>query len=211
MTEALAATMKLVGGNPGLDFVNTVGGRTAGPGSESRVANDKLGDYRDLVAWARHAGLLSEARARGLVRMAERAPREAARVFARAAELREALHRLLRALMDGRRPDPADLAVLNAELAAMRSGERLVARPEGLRWEHDDAQVRLDSVLRPICRGVEGLLTSGNLSRVRACAGEGCGWLFLDRSKNRSRQWCTMEDCGNASKVRRFRERLRKS
>jgi predicted RNA-binding Zn ribbon-like protein len=210
MTEILAATMKLVGGNPGLDFVNTVGGRTAGPGSESRVANDKLRDYRDLVAWNRHAGLLSEARARGLVRAAERAPREAARVFARAVKLREALHRLLRALLDGRRPDPADLAVLNAELAAVRSGERLVPGPEGLRWEPDDARERLDSVLRPVCRGAEALLTSGNLSRLRACAGEGCGWLFLDRSKNRSRQWCTMEDCGNASKVRRFRERLRK-
>jgi len=211
MTQTLASTMKLVGGDPGLDFVNTVGGRAAGPRSVSRVANDKLGDYRDLVAWAQHAGLLTEARARALFRRAERAPREAARVFGRAAKMREALHRVLRVLMDGRRPDPADLAVLNAELSAVRSGERLVPGPEGLRWEHDGAREGMDSVLRPICRAAEALLTSGKLSRLRACAGEGCGWLFLDRSKNRSRQWCTMEDCGNVSKVRRFRERVRKA
>jgi predicted RNA-binding Zn ribbon-like protein len=42
---------------------------------------------------------------------------------------------------------------------------------------------------------------------VRQCGGESCGWLFLDTSRNRSRQWCDMRDCGNLAKVRRFRER----
>jgi predicted RNA-binding Zn ribbon-like protein len=51
-------------------------------------------------------------------------------------------------------------------------------------------------------------LTTGDLTRLRECSGEDCGWLFEDTSKNRSRQWCDMRDCGNLAKVRRFRTRL---
>jgi predicted RNA-binding Zn ribbon-like protein len=45
------------------------------------------------------------------------------------------------------------------------------------------------------------------LSRVRVCASETYGWLFIDTSKNRTRRWCSMSDCGNRAKVRRFRAR----
>jgi predicted RNA-binding Zn ribbon-like protein len=29
-----------------------------------------------------------------------------------------------------------------------------------------------------------------------------CQWLFIDRSKNRSRTWCDMAVCGNRAKAR---------
>ena len=38
---------------------------------------------------------------------------------------------------------------------------------------------------------------------------EGCSWLFLDMSKNRSRRWCDMKVCGNRAKARRFSARYR--
>jgi len=44
---------------------------------------------------------------------------------------------------------------------------------------------------------------------VGVCPGEGCGWLFFDTSKNRSRRWCAMEDCGNRAKARRHYRRSR--
>ena len=42
------------------------------------------------------------------------------------------------------------------------------------------------------------LLCEADLTRLGICAPEqhGCGWLFLDRSRNGSRRWCTMGDCG---------------
>jgi len=213
MAESRAASMKLVGGDPALDFVNTVAGRTPAPSNlGSLIANDKLGEYRDLVLWARHAGLLDEAGGRELLRAAERRPREAARVLARAAGLREGLYRVLSGIMAGRRPDPADLAVVNAEVAAVRASERLVPGDAGLHWELErGGRHGLDGILRPIASAAAALLTSGELARLRECPGEGCGWLFLDRSRNRSRQWCTMEDCGNVAKVRRFRQRSRRA
>jgi predicted RNA-binding Zn ribbon-like protein len=52
------------------------------------------------------------------------------------------------------------------------------------------------------------LLTS-HVSRgaVRECESDTCAWLFLDRTRNHSRRWCDMGDCGNRAKARRFRER----
>jgi predicted RNA-binding Zn ribbon-like protein len=52
------------------------------------------------------------------------------------------------------------------------------------------------------------LLMSPDLHRVRICAGSGCGWFFLDRSKAGRRRWCTMASCGNRVKVRSYRERV---
>jgi predicted RNA-binding Zn ribbon-like protein len=200
--------MKLVGGDPCLDFVNTVGGRRPpGAGSPSVVRADKLAGYLDVLAWGRHSGQLSEAAARGLAMQAERRPREAAALLLRARALREAIYRLLLRTLTSGRPDPADLETLNAELAVARAQERLAAGTGRFRWEWAPAGERLDSVLWPVSRAAATLLTSGDLSRLRQCAGDECGWLFLDQSRNRSRQWCTMEDCGNVSKVRRFRER----
>ena len=62
-------------------------------------------------------------------------------------------------------------------------------------------------MLWPVARSAADLLTSDDLGRVRECAGERCNWLFIDRSKNHSRRWCDMQDCGNVAKVRRYRSR----
>jgi predicted RNA-binding Zn ribbon-like protein len=195
--------MKLVGGDPCLDFVNSVGGRQA-----ARVRADKLGTYADLVAFAVHAGLTSEADGRALARRAAAAPAAARAVHGRALALREALYRALRALMLTRHPSAADLALVSAELAAAGRHAQLAAGGGSLRLEWRDAARQLDSPLWALARAAGELLVSApRLARLRQCGGADCGWLFLDQSRNRSRQWCTMEDCGNLSKVRRFRER----
>ena len=76
-------------------------------------------------------------------------------------------------------------------------------------WTWTDEDV-LDRMLWPVVRSSAELLVEGDLTRVRQCHGEQCGWLFVDMTKNRSRRWCDMGDCGNLAKVRRFRSRHRK-
>jgi len=198
--------MKLVGGDVCLDFVNTVGGRaTAVP--RARVQRDKLEAYADLVAFAVHAGLVPAREARALTRLAAARAREAAAVLERARLLREALYRTLCALMRAERPAAGDLALIGDEVAASRGQEVLEPAGARLRFAWRDAAARLDSPLWPVVRAAAQLLTSRQLDRLRQCGGEDCSWLFLDQSRNRSRQWCTMDDCGNLAKVRRFRAR----
>ncbi len=134
--------------------------------------------------------------------------RRPAALFDRVIRFREALYRIFKALIDARKPDSADLEILNRELAEARTHERLAVRAGRLAVVYDDAESP-EHLLRVIARDAAELLTSEQLSRVRQCGGESCGWLFLDTSRNRSRQWCDMRDCGNLAKVRRFRERRR--
>jgi predicted RNA-binding Zn ribbon-like protein len=56
--------------------------------------------------------------------------------------------------------------------------------------------------LWPVAHAATALLTSGDLDRLKLCAG--CHWVFLDSSRNHSRRWCTMEVCGTDEKKRRY-------
>jgi predicted RNA-binding Zn ribbon-like protein len=57
------------------------------------------------------------------------------------------------------------------------------------------------------------LVQTVDVHQLKACPLDegGCGWLFLDRSRNGSRRWCTMEDCGAHAKARRLTERRRRA
>ncbi|MEU4243929.1 CGNR zinc finger domain-containing protein [Actinoplanes sp. NPDC026619] len=46
-------------------------------------------------------------------------------------------------------------------------------------------------------------------SRVKACRGDDCRWVFIDSSRNASRRWCAMANCGNRAKMATFRDRHR--
>jgi predicted RNA-binding Zn ribbon-like protein len=46
-------------------------------------------------------------------------------------------------------------------------------------------------------------LLAPSRERLRVCAADDCGWLFLDSSKAGRRRWCRMADCGNRAKARR--------
>ena len=54
---------------------------------------------------------------------------------------------------------------------------------------------------------VERLQVLGAWERLKACPAEDCEWAFFDVSRNRSRTWCSMEECGNRAKTRRYRRR----
>jgi predicted RNA-binding Zn ribbon-like protein len=56
---------------------------------------------------------------------------------------------------------------------------------------------------------VADLLHRPDPTDLRRCDGEGCGWLFLDSSRNHSRRWCDPLDCGNRARVRSYSRRHR--
>jgi predicted RNA-binding Zn ribbon-like protein len=188
-----------------LDFTNTVSGM--------RVVTpvERLGHYLDLVSWGEQVGVLKPAEARALAAVGRREEAAAERVRERAIALREALFRLFRSTVEGR-PGPAgDLSRVNAELVQALAHRRLVSGKEGisLGWEEGAA---LDRMLWPVVEDAAQLLAGPGLERVRLCeatATDGCGWLFFDTTKGRTRRWCSMRDCGNRAKARRFYAKAR--
>jgi predicted RNA-binding Zn ribbon-like protein len=52
-------------------------------------------------------------------------------------------------------------------------------------------------------------IADGTWPRLKACQRDVCGWLFYDRSRNRSARWCQMAVCGNRTKTRAYRARRR--
>jgi predicted RNA-binding Zn ribbon-like protein len=162
------------------------------------------------VAWALRSNLLTSSRAKALLQAAEDSPAKATRVLKRAIDLREALYRIFVALIEKRTPAEADLSVLNAALSTMSRGARIDRTRDGFAWGWNIDEDQLDSVLWPIALSAAELLTSDDLERVGQCADDrGCGWLFLDTSKNRSRRWCDINDCGNRAKQQRYYRRAK--
>jgi predicted RNA-binding Zn ribbon-like protein len=187
-----------------IEFTRTVGWE------ERDREDDELKGYDALVDWAKRRGLLEAADAQALRRRAAAHPRVAARVLRRAIELRALVYRILSAIGVGETPASADLKRLNELLPEAQHRLGIVRTAEGYAWDWLlEGELPLSCVLWPILRSAAELLTSDVLDRVKLCDADDCGWLFIDASRNRSRRWCDMSDCGNRAKVRRFRERRR--
>ncbi|MGQ0815472.1 MAG: CGNR zinc finger domain-containing protein [Gemmatimonadota bacterium] len=199
----MAVTFEMIGGRTCLDFVNTGSQRRVGPFKE------KLASYEDLVAWANHAGQLSEEEAGHLRAKAAKDPQGAQAVLERGRALREAIYRVFTARHEGKALPAEDLALISGEHA--RAAVHRVLTPVGVGscnfdWQTFDA---LDRSLWPVAVSAVNLASSESAARVKECATDNCNWLFLDTSKNKSRRWCDMKDCGNRAKARRHYHRHR--
>lgn len=177
-----ARPLLIVGGNLALDLANTVDD----PGGPADF--DHLGDVDRAAGWAGHFGLTGSE--------VSGTPADLQRLR----RLRDAVASVFTAIADGRPvPDAgwSDLrravahAVGRAELAVVDDRFCLHV-PTG-----DPG-----AVADVVALAAHDLLTGDQLHRVKHCAQ--CHWLFLDRSKNGSRRWCSMDDCGGAVKARRY-------
>jgi len=201
----LETHLKLTSGWLCLDFINTNDMHARDEPIES------LHNYNDLVSWAVTRNLLIQERATLLQEYAVGKPDMASRVLKEAIELRESLYQMFSAIAAGERHQPMDLGLLNVALKSTLPKMKLVQNEHEYSWIYEDKQQSLDSILWPIVYSTTELLTRGELERVGECADEdGCGWLFFDKTKNHSRRWCDMKDCGNRNKVRRYYQRKAK-
>ena len=191
-TPEYIAGLRIVGGDPALDFVNTEDGD---PPVEC------LRSYGDLVAWSVRAGLLSADEGGRLVGETKRRPEEAEAVYRDALALRAALYGVFRAVAEGGDAPEWGLETLRGYEREALSRGRLARSDGGFAWEWEDGR-DLARMLWPVAHSATELLTTGDLDRLKLCAG--CYWLFLDSSRNRSRRWCTMEVCGADAKMRRY-------
>jgi len=205
MIETNARNFKFIGGWLSLDFANTLGCR------EGDRPHERLHSYSDLISWSQRADLLTRNEAQNLLHEAKLRPKEAKAIFKRGVILREAVYRIFSAIASHTSPNGVDLDILNTELSEAMARVRIIPTTDGYALTYPEKRGALDRALWPIARSATDLLTSGKLTRIRKCAAKGCAWLFLDMSRNRSRRWCDMKDCGNRIKARRHYERKRAS
>jgi predicted RNA-binding Zn ribbon-like protein len=177
--------------------------------------SEYLRSYEDLLDWARQAGLLAPEETESLSRQAMLDLEGARETLSRALDLREAIHRVISRAIAGEAQDESDLSALNRELSNALSHLHVMPADGAYRWDWDlswdEGETPLDRPLWPVAQSAAELLTSPKLGRVKVCAGDGCGWMFLDESRNNSRRWCDSRDCGNRERVRRHLARKRAS
>jgi predicted RNA-binding Zn ribbon-like protein len=184
--------LDLVGGNLSLDFANSINSRIA-------PVHDYLASD-GLLPWAEQAGIVSREGSQAIEAVAlDRSAADRTRRVAHS--LREAIYATFSAIAAGA-PPPRSAArrVLRAYGQAVRRGS-LADRPDGLglQWSLASGPT---AVLDRIAFAAGELLLEPDRLPVKECPG--CGWLFLDRSRNGSRRWCDMQVCGSRDKMRRY-------
>ena len=198
MSPPRPGELPLVGGALALDFCNTVAWRT------SPQPADRLVDYGGWLEWCAHVSCISPELERHLVHAATRYRVEAADAYARVAALRTHLGAIFDALVDDVPPDRAHVDGFRAAYAASVAVARVRIEPSKaiLEWPAEDD---FDRPVWPVLHSVWSFLMAPKLPRIHRCEGVGCGWLFVDRTRNASRRWCSSDDCGRRERVRRHR------
>ena len=185
------AGIRLDGGRPCLDFVNSIHDRLAA------VPVDYLSGPAQYREWCARTGLLSRQEAERIA--------VTAGVLGEARNFREHLHALLSARID-RTALPAN-SLRHCDRWLHQAWSTLTldpASPKALSWPAAALDARLP--LKRIALSALEVLKDTQPQRLKRCASaDSCGWLFYDDSKGGRRRWCSMEACGTVEKMRRFR------
>jgi predicted RNA-binding Zn ribbon-like protein len=177
MVTALHTQLDLV-----RDYVNTF---------DLETGIDTISSPDDLAVWFSEQGLVDD-----LVEPTDEEHEDALAV-------REAIRELL--LANNGVDADADAASKTLEEAGRKAhlgvrfeGGRPVLAPEG-----DGAYAAIGRLVA----SVADLAPTDEWKRLKGCRDENCRVAFYDKSRNRSRAWCSMEVCGNREKARSFRAR----
>jgi predicted RNA-binding Zn ribbon-like protein len=190
---------RFIGGDPSIDFVNTVDWGSKG------IEHERITGYERFVEWANAAAVISEIDKQRLRRRARSSPRLGAAAYRQAMWARWVLQRLYSAIATGDSTRTALRefnALLGGALARMELESLSPTSPAFARSWHGMGE-ELVSPLWPILWHGCALMMSDELPRLRVCGGADCGWMYVDRSRNGLRRWCRMETCGTQEKNRR--------
>ncbi|HET9851278.1 MAG TPA: CGNR zinc finger domain-containing protein, partial [Candidatus Limnocylindrales bacterium] len=101
--------------------------------------------------------------------------------LARIRRVRSALREVVDAVVDGRKPEPDAVHLVNTTLE-MRRPTRLELDGSALRIGHRHADTPVDDALALIAEAIIEELATGRPERLRVCANDRCRWAFFDSS-----------------------------
>jgi len=196
--------IELIGGHPALDLVNTVSWRL-----DVKRQRENLAVPLDLLTWAQRAVVLHNDELSAMRVALAQDPEMAERVLRQVHELREQLYHHLAERIDHAADEHPirQGSLLQRSLTGAVTASSLTGTPA--RWTHE-ARSPLDLPGVFALQALD-LLQTMPPNRLHRCDDDGCGWLFLDTTRNHSRRWCSSRDCGNRDRARRHYTRNRTS
>jgi predicted RNA-binding Zn ribbon-like protein len=185
-----------------VDFANTLAFDRGGP-------RDALPTIGALLAWLADHGVLTPRTKSTEAARLRNHPREVERRLADFRETRDLVHDIAQRLSGGQLPSAAQVRAVNAVLRSGSHYHQLALADDEERYTYCQVGDQLENARAAIAGSMAHFLADHDPYRLRACANQGCRWLFIDRSPAGRRRWCDMRTCGNQAKVRRHRARAR--
>ena len=167
---------------------------------------DQIPDFGAWLAWLARAGALDAERAQLLARRANEQPMGAAAALVDARRVRSALRTLAEKGATQERARDTAAAEINRVLERSAGTRRIERGTDGYAQAFRAGGDVFGALLLPIVENAAEALVRGEIARVRRCDGAGCARVFLDSTRNHSRRWCDMQDCGNRAKAARYRQ-----
>jgi predicted RNA-binding Zn ribbon-like protein len=174
---------EFIADRPVLDYLSTIAER----GTRDE---EKLRSAQDLADWIVQSGIV------------DTAPPITQQTLERGKALREAMFRLVAALINHQTPSVTDRALVNA--ATEGSPPLLRLDDDGLHRYGDT-----DAVFAFLARDCLDLFDSPDRAALRWCADATCTRAYIDRSRGQRRRWCGMKGCGDRAKAATYRRRRR--
>lgn len=197
------AQMDLVGGAACIDFVNTA--------LEHDLPVERLHTYDDLLVLIQRLSLLDEDIVVALKRLSNADSEQAEQALLKARQVREAIRNVVAALAGRQLPQLA-----NQALAAFNGHTQEALCKREFKPLNNQLAIGWGALGKDLMQAVwvfslsaYELLTSQDQTLLKQCGG--CGWFFLDQTKNHRRKWCAMQGCGTNQKARRYYQRKKQT
>ncbi len=197
-TGSYHGTYKLIGGQLCLDFVNTISYRN------KDKAHDWLDHTENIAIWAVETNILNQKEVKELSLKLKHEKKYQKQII-RLKEIRAMIYGIFTRIINNKTPLKKDMVLFNTLMGETMSRLSVTHEHGKFYLQSPGRQNSFLKIQDAIIKSVVETLTKSDLTRIKQCSA--CFWLYEDKSKNRSRRWCVMEDCGNRHKVNQFNKR----
>jgi predicted RNA-binding Zn ribbon-like protein len=189
-----------VGNHPCLDFINTQMIVRGNP-------TDLLDGCEDLVAWLVQARMLDKVQA--AVVMTQWNHKDQEQLFEQGVMFRGTLREMAARIVARQSIPDSAVAFINQILSRCPGYPQLAYKKGRFERQFQSQAAQKDGLLAPLAEAASDLLCSGKLSLIKKCGNPACILYFYDTTKNHTRNWCSMQLCGNRIKVAAHYQRKR--
>ncbi|MDR6944789.1 CGNR zinc finger domain-containing protein [Mucilaginibacter pocheonensis] len=191
-------TMTFDGGDVCFDFINSGYDRKKG------VITERLHSYQDLLTLVERLALFDEITLKNLKEFALVNEREAEKALNKTLNIRTLLYQLFEgiALKLTQKFEQRILTELNFTFAEALQFKGISVEGDRVQFTFNAALAGLMAPIWKFVLSAYDLIDNCDMQFIRQC--ERCAWLFIDKTKNHRKKWCSMESCGNRQKTKKY-------